>query len=787
MKNWLKKKLDLESWQVFWRAYRSHRRNWFTLLVISFVAVIVGVISVSSYLLIRQALLEKLQENALLTLEKGQGKTDSWLKTQQRTLENFASVPVVRTGNWELAKDYLTQQKQQYSAFLNIAIIEPNGDFRATGETTGNLSDRQHFKQAIAGNTYISDPLVSRASGKVTIVINTPIYAPQSSQDIIGTLGAGISLETVNVIIEQLEYGEGSYALVLNSEGVPIIEPHSDQNSEPTSILQKTVASWLESEDKNVRSLAQAMVNEEEGIQLTQLQDQEVYVAYFPLQTTDWSIGLVIPKENINQKLWALNTMAGFLGLLLVISLYAVARVALVSEQRRSQVEQEALLNRLIRRIRASLNLDEILQTTVHELGNLLKIDRVFFCRYQDNTLQVQKAYCRKKSDLIGQYDSQTVNNLEAILEQGEAIQLHPLSEGNEQDSEPIPLDTNCYLALPVQNETRGYLICYHRHRYWWTEADRQVLQAVADQLAIAINQADLLKQTQEQLQEIQRTQSHLIQSEKMSSLGQMVAGIAHEINNPVNFIYGNQPHVQQYIDDLLEVIEAYHDNLNNIPPKLEELEEEIELDYVKEDLPKILDSMRIGAERIRNLVVSLRNFSRLDEAQMKRVDIHEGIESTLLLLYNRLKKEITIEKKYGELPKVDCYPNQLNQVFMNLIVNGIDAMEEAEFEDKKIQISTQLLETEVPQVQVIIADNGPGIPQEIQQKVFDPFFTTKPVGKGTGLGLSISYKIIVELHGGDIEIITPESGGTQFIITIPRDSQATEEEAKEKLANLGI
>ncbi|MBN3961842.1 ATP-binding protein [Nostoc sp. NMS8] len=285
------------------------------------------------------------------------------------------------------------------------------------------------------------------------------------------------------------------------------------------------------------------------------------------------------------------------------------------------------------------------------------------------------------------------------------------------------------------------------------------------------------LKQT---LKQLQHTQVQLVQTEKMSSLGQLVAGVAHEINNPVNFIYGNLLYVREYSQQLITLINLYQQQCYSYNPEITTLTDEIDLEFIINDMPRILSSMAIGTERIREIVLTLRNFSRLDEAEMKFVDIHEGINSTLLILQYRLKEnhnqqKITIIKDYGNLPLIECYAGGLNQVFMNILSNAIDALYQRETECLKGEIEKQLssiiIHTQVKNKECIIIsikDNGSGITKEAQTRLFDPFFTTKPIGKGTGLGLSISYQIIVEKHKGKIKCISAPGEGTEFVIEIP-------------------
>jgi PAS domain S-box-containing protein len=281
-------------------------------------------------------------------------------------------------------------------------------------------------------------------------------------------------------------------------------------------------------------------------------------------------------------------------------------------------------------------------------------------------------------------------------------------------------------------------------------------------------------------LAELKQTQSQLIQSEKMSSLGQLVAGVAHEINNPVNFIYGNLTHTYDYFKDILELVKLYQ---NHYPEPFEQIQEKIEdidLEFIEEDLPKIFHSMKQGAKRIEKIVNSLRNFSRLDEAEFKEVNLHEGLESTLMVLQSRLdatkkRPESKIIKNYDKLPLVECYAGEINQVFLNILSNAIDVLEDkdqqrtrAEMEEypSTIHIDTKVLDND--HILIKISDNGLGISEDIKQRIFDPFFTTKPVGQGTGMGLAICYQIITQQHSGTLECSSKPNQGTSFMITIP-------------------
>ncbi|MGG6297625.1 MHYT domain-containing protein [Leptolyngbya sp. AN02str] len=483
----------------------------------------------------------------------------------------------------------------------------------------------------------------------------------------------------------------------------------------------------------------------------------------------------------------------------------------------RDLATQEELLNRLSAQIRQSLDLQTILQTAVCEVRTIFETDRALIYQFDadwrgqvvlEDVAELWSPTLGEAADdcfpeeCLERYRDGQIRAIHNILEAG-------LDPEHRQFLQRLQVQANLIVPIIVCNQLWGLLIVHQcSHPRVWQEKESSLLYRLAIQLGIAIQQSDLYTQAeqgalqaqaqaqqlresearlrqqahnlQQAFQELQSLQLQLVQSEKMSSLGQLVAGIAHEINNPVNFIHGNLTHVQDYVQELLDFVQLYQYYYPLPVPEIQAQEEAIDLEFLREDLAKILKSMKIGTDRIRQIVLSLRNFSRMDEAEFKAVDIHEGIDSTLMILQHRLKARperpaIEIIRNYADLPLVECYPGQLNQVVMNLLANAIDALEEVnakrtfqEIQDHPSEITIRTSISADQWVKIAIADNGSGVPENVKDRIFEPFFTTKSVGTGTGMGLSISYQIIVEKHGGKLECFSSPEQGTEFVIQIP-------------------
>jgi len=494
------------------------------------------------------------------------------------------------------------------------------------------------------------------------------------------------------------------------------------------------------------------------------------------------------------------------------------ANLELRVQEQTAELEKSLLFTKVIKQvtehIRSTLDLQITLQSIVREVRPLLNSDRVLIFQLKSRSVIVEEINGNWQSVLGVIAPSECFPDEYSHLDfQGRVRAINNVSTASLSDChreflQNLQVQANLIVPINIGMELWGLLIAHECEApRTWQDAEIDLLEQLADQAAIAIQQAQLYEQTcnaetearnqatqlEHTLHELQETQARLIHTEKMSGLGQLVAGIAHEINNPVNFIYGNLCYASDYTKQLLEILRLYQLHYPHPHSEIHAAIKAIDFDFLVEDLPKIITSMQIGTERICSIVLSLRNFSRLDEAENKRVDLHEGIDNTLLILQHRLKGNaefpgIQVIKDYGNIPRVECYAGQMNQVFMNILSNAIDALvmgtEDKKHERNKpdkennpcpmptIHISTQV-SADNSRLLIRISDNGPGITEKVKKRIFEPFYTTKPVGKGTGLGLAISYQIIVEKHGGIMECISEPAKGTEFWIEIPLKAPA--------------
>lgn len=762
-------------------------RRFMVLTVLSGITLTVGSIAVISYRVVRGLILDNLKQQALSELQQGADDIDQWLAIQKTVVESLAHSPPVQSLDWSVAEPYLLSELDRLQGEVaQFVLAKADGSYAITkvGFSPSNAQDRVWFQTAMAGRTNTHDPIIGKTTGVFLVPISTPIFLTNSSTPV-GALSSSIAVDRVIEVVNQVQYGTGSYMFAVNSKGEAIAHPDATLISTP----ERPASSLLNSSNGELAAITQRMIARQSGFQFVQIDGEFQYVAYTPLDEANWSVALVIPRNNIEFGLLPLNLLASVIGVLLAVALVGAWRQVQSYEQTRIRAAQEALLNRLTARIRESLELQTIIQTTVTEIASLSQFSMVLFVWHNPEPQQLELVYTAPEKNLPTQSlfrqantaDGTVPADLAPLLEKAEALQLVSLT--GQQDAIELPSQHYLALAIPTSDDRTGYLIGTFRAALSWE--DEELLRDVADQLSIAITQAHLYSQTQAQvvllnqtLAQLHQAQAHLVQSEKMSSLGQLVAGVAHEINNPVNFIHGNVTHAEEYSQDLLDLLKLYQEDYPNPSLRIQEQAEAIDLAFLAEDMPQLLGSMRMGTERIREIVKSLRIFSRLDEAELKAVDIHEGIDSTLLILKNRLKATpnllaIEVVKHYGNLPHIECYAGQLNQVFMNILSNAIDALDEMRVQHEanssalpQITITTQV--TTSNQITIQISDNGTGISEDKQKRLFDPFFTTKPVGQGTGMGLAISYEVITQKHKGQIHCHSRLGEGTKFTVAIP-------------------
>ncbi len=489
-------------------------------------------------------------------------------------------------------------------------------------------------------------------------------------------------------------------------------------------------------------------------------------------------------------------------------------RQAQLYEQTQKQAIRERLINQILNQTRQSFDVEAILTEAIAQLLEAFQADRCLVHLVEDpNSPEIvelnserptpakrDEAFRRKHlyevcrspfSPSIKDFDTHGPIT-QWVIQHRRLVTIQDIGQDErigKANVEYQKAQIKSSLVVPVQaNDTLHALLYLNQcsHVRYWSKNDQEFAQAVADQLAISLRQADLYARTQKQashsamqaqmlsemLEKLRHTQTQLIQSEKMSSLGRMVAGVAHEINNPVNFIYGNIPYVENYVRDLIRLVQAYQAYYPHPSPQILKLAEETDIDFLLRDLPKILKSMEAGTERIHEVVQLLQKFSRQNEAPLKRVDLNAALESTLLILHNQIGSTIEVERYYDRLPPVECYPKPINQAFLSILTNAIEALNRWSVPTKTIVLSTKWIPSsegkDEGRVQIAIRDNGPGINLEIQPKIFEPFFTTKEVGQGRGLGLAETYQIFVNQHNGHVEVRSQPGQGAEFILELP-------------------
>lgn len=591
---------------------------------------------------------------------------------------------------------------------FNVAYSQPTSDFVQSDEVWWQHGKHQEH--------WVGTPKFDQSTQKVTIEIVTAIYDPRGV--FVGVLKGGYDaaqLEYLKKDVQNLQL-VGSEQLQLIAVGTQptVIATVYPKGTSSTQLIPGQPAFLQQVNHLIGRSTRSDSFSFEDHYSASWIAGDRQY-ALMTIPDTNWIVVTSVQLAQIQAAGYQVASMFSwfFLGLSIVVTAGIVrfSRTIAAPLNHLASVAQQATE-------KADFTLQAVTTNNTHEVG------------------------------VLSQSFNQLLQRVQQLLQE-------------QQEAKNALERSNQTLEQKVQERTQQL------------EKYSQTLEQKVEERTHALQEKTIY--LEQVLQELQSTQAQMVQAEKMSSLGQLVAGIAHEINNPVNFIHGNLLHAHQYAQDLFEVLAVYEAEYPHPTVSIVEARINYDLDFLRDDLPKLLMSMQTGTERIREIVKSLRSFSRLDEAEVKTVDIHEGIDSTLMILGHRLKaqgqyKGIEVVRDYGLLPSVECYAGQLNQVFMNVIANAIDAIEEKPIDNPsvagRIAIRTSVIRSNW--VEIAIADTGSGIPMEVQQRIFDPFFTTKPVGRGTGMGMSISYQIVTEKHKGYLKCCSKPGVGTEFIIQIP-------------------
>jgi len=750
--------------------------------------------------------LEKNQELQQKRSESAANKINNYLDNIQRKLGYLSTIRGLTSLDIKDQKNLLEGLIRSNNAYKSVAIIDRHGKVinlvflnpEKEIYLGQDMSNSPIFKYSFNKNDrYLTSVHINQKNGLPQTILSVPIRNEEDRID--GVLIAEIDLSFLGLIVSNTTVGKTGYTYVLDERNIMVAKTGMmEENFEFQHISNPDLLKHLFPQQKTQLNIYSG------------LYDQKVLGATTAIPSMQWKLVVELPVNEayapIARMLWITSISLFIITLVsMAIGFYRAHRIlsplkhlteaALEIRQGNFDTKVEIVESDELGLLATAFNQ---MTAQVGKLFKVLEAEKTFVSTILDTAgslvlvLDDRGRIVRfnRACEQTTLYSFKEVKNsfFWEIFLADDDRQLAQSNFSQFQDQSFDAQESN--LQFPIQYESSWITKDKRLRQIAWSDTvlldDRGYIQYVIStgtDISDRKVAEEELKQAKESaevaLKNLRATQSQLIQAEKMSGLGQLVAGIAHEINNPINFIHGNILPAETYAQDLLTLIELYQKYYPEPPSEIAQFMEGIELEFIFPDFRKLLSSMKLGSERIREIVDSLRNFSRLDEDGIKEVDVHEGIENSLLILQNNLKgkleqKEIEVIKDYGELPKIECYPGQLNQVFINILANGIDALDNcrtipSESDEGKLPtltISTSLSSPD--RVMITIADNGPGISASIREQLFNPFFTTKPVGQGTGLGLSISYQIVVERHRGSLSCISEVGGGAAFQIALP-------------------